>query len=140
MSTVDDLVAVMNETLAGHYARVKDAPITIPARKLALAVEAYLTGGRQIPAVPVYVAELAEKLRWSGLTVDPLLHVPAAIGADTEEGAVFLTVVPDADLSEEAPEVDEDAPPVKIELLPTDARAFALHVLSVADQAEKDDE
>lgn len=137
MSSTDDLVDVMNATMSQHFARVKDVPITIPARKLALAVEAHLTGGRAVPAIPIYVAELAEKLKWTGLTPDPGTYVPGSIAAKLDEdGTIKVTVIPDEDLTLERPVTAPDPSPIHIELLTTDLRGLALHLLSVVEAAE----
>lgn len=135
---VDELSAVMQEKLTKHYARVPgETPISIPTKLLAASVEQVLAGGRQVPEIPRYNAELAATQRWSGLTLDPT-EVPASIAADTQHGGIVLTVQLPVTYDESAP--PEPAPPILLETTSTDARAFALHLLSVCEEAEKADE
>jgi hypothetical protein len=131
----DRLSAVMQEKLTKHYARVPgDTPVSIPTKLLAAAVEQVLAEGRQVPEIPRYNAELAAEQRWSGLTLDQT-EVPASIAADTTHGGIVLTVQLPVIYDEDAP--PEPAPPVVLETMPADARAFALHLLSVCEEAER---
>lgn len=131
----DDLSAVMQEKLRSHFARVPgETPISVPTKLLASAVEQVLAGGRQVPEVPRYNAELAAGQRWSGLTPDPT-EIPPSIAADTRDGGIVFTVQMPVTYDEDAPA--EPAPPIVLETMPADARAFALHILSVCEEAER---
>jgi hypothetical protein len=133
----DDLAARMQTKLTAHFARMPgETAISIPVKMIARAVEEMLADGRAVPEVPKYDAELAAKLRWSGLTADLASFIPPTISADVDGPGVVLTVQDGVVYSE-----DEDAPaapaPIVIEAMPDTMRAFALHLLSVCDQAER---
>lgn len=133
----DRLSALMQDKLRRHFGRMPgETPISVPTKLLANAVEELLAEGRQVPQIPRYDAELAEKQRWSGLTPDPSSYVPPSIAADTHDGGITFTVQLPVTYDEDAPA--EPAPPIVLETLPTDARAFALHILSVCEKAEAD--
>jgi len=131
----DELAERMQTKLARHFARMPgETAISIPTKMLARAVEEMLADGRAVPEVPRYDPELAEKLKWSGLTADLTTFVPPTIAADVDGPGVVLTIQHGVEYSE-----DEDAPappPIVLEAMPDTMRAFALHLLSVCEQAE----
>jgi hypothetical protein len=132
----DDLVEVMQSKLKQHFGRMPgEMAISIPVKMLARAVEEVLANGRAVPEVPRYDAEMAEKLRWSGLTADLSNYVPPTIAADVDGPGVVLTIQLPVSYSEDETDT-EPAAPVVLEAMPTEMRAFALHLLSVCEQAE----
>jgi hypothetical protein len=137
MSTfTDDLSARLQEKLTKHFARVPgETPISIPTKMIAAAVEELLANGRKVPEIPRYDAGLAEAQRWSGITLDAT-EIPASIAVDTKYGGIVFTIQKPVEYDESAPA--EPAPPILLETMPTDARALALHILSVCEEAERD--
>jgi hypothetical protein len=133
----EDLSTRLQEKLTQHFARVPgETPISVPTKMIASAVEELLANGRKVPEIPRYDAELAAAQRWSGLTLDPT-DVPASIAVDTAHGGIVFTVQLPVEYDEDAPA--EPAPPIVLETMPTDARALALHILSVCEEAERAD-
>lgn len=131
----DELSAVMQEKLKNHFARVPgETPISIPTKLLASAVEQVLAKGRQVPEIPRYDPELAAAQRWSGITLDAT-EIPASIAVDTKYGGIVFTVQLPVEYDEDAP--PEPAPPILLETMPTDARTFALAILSACEEAER---
>jgi len=131
----DELAARMQTKLTKHFDRMPgETAISIPTKMLARAVEEMLADGRAVPEIPRYDPELAAKLRWSGLTPDMTAFIPPTIAADVDGPGVVLTVQHGVEYSEEE---DTEAPaPIVIEAMPDTMRAFALHLLSVCEQAE----